>query len=522
MTTTTADLPLERLATAFRLAPLAVAAMLLSAECRADWKVTPQFDLRETYTDNVGLLRDEFARNQFITEAAPGLSVTAKTPRLEMEANARWRLFSYSDKGNDPNLRDSERNYRANGRAMLVDQFLYVDAGASSTRQSVSAFGQLQDNPYSGANRTDVSTWRISPYLQHRFGSFVTADLRYARDSVEAATGGFGSSVASSTAANLSSGTAFVDLGWYLSYNRQQLKEELTGDSTSQNSLVGLRYRVASHLALTTSAGYDNYDYAALGERTAGPSWSLGFIWTPSTRSKLEASFGHRYFGKTGSLAGTHRSRNIVWNLNYSDQVTTTRSQFLLPSAIDTAAMLDSLFAASYPDPVLRQQAVQAYIAATGLPLSLANSVNYLSNRYIRAKQLRGGAILRGARSSLTFSVFKDRREALSLQQSDSSLLGSQLATLNDNVNQRGVNFDAEYRLSPVTSLTASAYLVHAQSLETDITNNNRTWRLAASRRFSKHATGSVEARHVRGNLGFDQNSVYHENAIAASLSVVY
>jgi uncharacterized protein (PEP-CTERM system associated) len=522
MITTTADLPRARLSTTFKLAPLALAAMLLSAECRADWKVAPLFDLRETYTDNVGLQRDDLARNQFITEASPGLSVTAKTPRLEMEASARWRLFSYSDKGNDPNLRDSERNYRANGRAMLVDQLLYVDASASGSRQSVSAFGQLQDNPYSGANRTDVSTWRISPYLRHRFGSFATADLRYARDSVDASVGGYGSSVASTTSANLSSGTAFVDLGWYLTYSRQDLKEELTGDSTSQNSVAGLRYRIAPHFSLTTSAGYDNYNYVALGERNAGPSWSLGFIWTPSTRSKLEASFGHRYFGKTGSLAGTHRSRNIVWNLNYSDQVTTTRSQFLLPSSIDTAVMLDSLFSASYPDPVLRQQAVQAYIAATGLPSSLANSVNYLSNRYVRAKQLRGAAILRGARSSLTFSLFKDRREALSLQQSDSSLLGSQLARLNDNVNQRGVNIDAEYRLSPISSLTASAYLVRVQSLDTDITNNNRTWRLAASRLFSKHASGSVEVRHSRGNLGFDQNSAYHENAVAATLSVLY
>jgi uncharacterized protein (PEP-CTERM system associated) len=522
MTTTTADLPQARLSTVFRLAPLALAAMLLSNECRADWKVTPLFDLRETYSDNASLQRDDLARNQFITEASPGLNLTAKTPRLELAANARLRVFSYSDKNSDPNLRDSERNYQASGRAKLVDQLLYVEGSASSTRQSVSAFGQLADNPYSGANRTDVSTWRISPYLQHRFGSTATAELRYSRDSVEAATGGFGNSVASNTSANLSSGSAFVDLGWYLSYNRQQLKDELSGDSTSQNGLVGLRYRVASHLSLTSTAGYDKYSYSSLGGNTAGPSWTVGFIWTPSTRSKLEASFGHRYFGKTGSLAGTHRSRNIVWNLNYSDQVTTTRSQFLLPSSIDTAAMLDNLFSAAYPDPVLRQQAVQAYIAANGLPPSLANSINYLSNRYIRAKQLRGAAVLRGARSSLTLSLFKDQREALSLQQTDSSLLGSQLATLNDNVKQRGASISADYRLSAVSSLTASADLIRAQSLDTDITNNNRTWRLGASRRFGKHATGSIEARHVRGNLGFEQSAPYHENAVAATLSVLY
>jgi uncharacterized protein (PEP-CTERM system associated) len=522
MTTTTADLPQARLSTAFRLAPLALAAMLLSAECRADWKVAPLFDLRETYTDNVGQQRDDLARSQFITEASPGIKLSGSSPRLEMTATARWRLFSYSDKNNDPNLRDSDRSYQASGRAKLIDQLLYVDASASSTRQSVSAFGQLTDNPYSGANRADVSTWRISPYLQHRFGSTATVDLRYSRDSVDGAFGGFGRSVASNTSANLASGPAYTDLGWYLSYNRQELNEQVAGDSTSQNGLVGLRYRIASHWALTGTAGYDKYSYTALSESTSGPSWTLGFIWTPSTRSKLEASFGHRYFGKTGSLAGTHRSRHIVWNLNYSDQVTTTRSQFLLPASIDTAVMLDNLFSASYPDPVLRQQAVQAYIAATGLPTSLANSINYLSNRYIRAKQLRGAVILRGARSSVTFSLFKDQREALSLQQTDSSLLGSQLASLNDNVRQRGANISADYRLSALSSLQASTYLLRAQSLSTGITNNSTQLRLGATRRFGKHANGNVELRHSQGNLGIEQNARYRENAVAATLSVVY
>lgn len=510
------------MAAALRLAPLALAAMLLSNECRADWKFTPMLDLRETYSDNATQQRDELATNQFITEAAPGFTLTGKSPRLTLSAAGRWRQFSYSDKKDDPNLRDSERSYQASGRAMVVDQLFFVDAGASGMRQAVSAFGQLSNSPYVNANRTDVSTWRISPYLQHRFGSTATGELRYTRDSVESGVSGFGNSVGDAVSASLASGNSFTDLGWNLSYYRQDLDNDLSGKSTSENGMAGLRYRLIPRVMLTASTGYDDYRYATLGERTSGPSWSLGFIWSPSTRTNVEASFGHRYFGKTGSLAASHRTRHSVWSLDYSDQVITTRSQFLLPAAIDTASMLDRLFSSSFPDPVQRQQAVQAYMAASGLPPTLADSVNYLSNRYIRAKQLRGAAVFRGARSSLTFALFHDQRNALSLQQSDSSLLGSQLGTVNDNVRQRGANIDADYRLSANTTVQASGYLVRAQSPDTGVTNNNRQWRLGMSRAFSTNTRGNVELRHVRGNYGFSNDSVFHENAIAATLSVQY
>ena len=49
---------------------------------------------------------------------------------------------------------------------------------------------------------------------------------------------------------------------------------------------------------------------------------------------------------------------------------------------VDTAAMLDRLFGRPSRIRSLRQQAVQAYIAATGLPPRWSNSINFLSNRY--------------------------------------------------------------------------------------------------------------------------------------------
>jgi uncharacterized protein (PEP-CTERM system associated) len=503
-----------------KLAPLALAAMLLSAECHADWKLTPNVDLRETYTDNVGLQRDDVSHNAFVSQLSPGFNLTANGPRLTLSAEAQWNQYAYSD-NNAPNLTNSSRRYQATGRAMVVDDFLYVDASAGRQRQATSAFGPLSDNQFSNTNRTDISTWRISPYAVHRFGTTATGTVRFTRDSVDGGErNAFGSSVSSASSVDLVSGTAFTDLGWNVSYFRQNESNEIAGDSSSSTATLGARYRVLSHLNLTATAGYDDYDYAALGGRTAGRSWTAGFAWAPSARTSVEASFGHRYFGKTGSLASSYRTRNTVWSLNYSDQVTTTRSQFLLPAAIDTAAMLDRMFATNYPDPLQRQQVVQAYIAATGLPPTLANSINYLSNRYIRAKRLQGAAVFRGARSSMTLSVFASESNALSIQQSDSALLGSQAASLNDNVRQHGGSIDGEYRLSPRMTASGGFYLTNNESITTGLVNNTRQVRVALARRFDARTTGTVELRHGSGNVGGFNEDVYHENAIAAALSV--
>ncbi len=519
-----------RLGAALKLTPFALAAMLASgASHGADWRISPRLDLRETYSDNVGLQNGGDTRGSFISEVAPSINVSSNGPRLKVSADAGWNLYAYSDK-DVPNLQDSQRHYNGTAQAVVVDELLFVDAGASGSRQAISAFGPVSNNTFSSTNRTDISTWRISPYVRHRFGSTADMTLRYMRDSVDSGVAGYGSSMASTRSADISSGTRFTTFGWNLSYYHQDLDQHVVGssaptvggESSSENSTVGLRWGVIRRLSLTANAGYDKYEYPTLGESTRGRSWSAGFIWTPSTRTSVQASFGRRYFGKTGSLASSYRTQRSVWTLDYSDAVTTNRSQFLLPSSVDTAAMLDGLFAANFPDPVQRQQAVQAYIAATGLPPTLANSINYLSNRYIRIKRLQGAAVFRGARSNLTFTVYDEDRVALSTQQSDSALLLGQLATLNDNTTQRGASVNLDYRLAPRTNAFANLSVARSRSLSNDVVSNYNETRLGMNHRFAARSRGSLELRHTRGSLYLLNGGNYSENALVATFSIQY
>ncbi|RYF05320.1 MAG: TIGR03016 family PEP-CTERM system-associated outer membrane protein [Oxalobacteraceae bacterium] len=237
---------------------------------------------------------------------------------------------------------------------------------------------------------------------------------------------------------------------------------------------------------------------------------------------RVQASFGRRYFGKTGLLDANYRTQRTVWSLNYNDAVTTSRQQFLLPAAVDTAAMLDSLFASAYPDAAQRQQAVQAYMAAAGLPATLRDSINYLSNRYIRVRRLQGTAILRGQRSNLAFTLFRDQRNALSTQESDSALLLGQVISLNDDTKQRGASVNYDYRLSTRSNAYASMSTSRVESLTTRYTNNLNETRLGVNHRFDLRSQGSVELRHSRGRADLYNAGTYSENALSANLSVAF
>jgi uncharacterized protein (PEP-CTERM system associated) len=516
MTITTAKRPAAR---ALKLAPLAIAAMLLSAQARADWRFTPQVEVRETYSDNVALLPDNQAQSSWITEASPSFSLVENGPRLKLNANASWRTFAYSN-SDVPNLQNSTRQYNAQGQADLVDQLLYLDGGASSSRQAISAFGPI-DTPYSANNSTDIRTWRLSPYLRHRFGSTADLEVRYSRDSVSGGSTGYGDSTANTRSANLNSGTAYTNFGWNVSYYHQDLSDQYASDSSSQSSQVGARYLVVRRFAVTGTVGYDSYNYSALAGRTAGRSWTVGFDWQPSSRTSVKANWGRRYYGKTGSLDAQHRTPHTIWSLTYSDQVTTSRQQFLLPAAFDTAAMLDGLFASAFPDPTQRQQAVKAYIAQLGLPATLSDNINFLSNRYERDRHLQGNLTFRGARSSLVLSVFSDRRNGLSLSTTDSILLGNQMSSLNDDVKQHGASASFDYRLSSRTTASAALYALRASSPDTDAVSNNRSLRLSLTHAFATKVHGSLELRHVSGDYGVG-SAQYRENAIAAALAVAY
>jgi uncharacterized protein (PEP-CTERM system associated) len=501
------------------IAPALVLALLPSA-VRAAWQVTPSVELRETWSDNPSLRSDSEKRSQFITSVSPGVTVTNQTPRLQVSASYQLNAFKYS--GERVTGTDSvNSSLNASAKGMVVNDLLFFDAAAGITQTPISAFGPVGDNPYSSTNRSEVRSYRVSPYLVHGFGSFAVAQLRYTHDMVDSDAVGFARSTSDSLNLSLNSGPTFRTLGWGLQLNRANEEDGIAPKQINSKVLASLRYAMTRTFSLTGTGGYDKFDYESMGDSTQGASWSGGFSYNPSARTSLQMSAGKRYYGNSYFLAATHRSRYTVWSINYSDDVTRSRSNFLLPSAVDTAAMLNQLFMADFPDPALRALAVQAYIRALNLPRSLPNSTNYFSNRYMLQRQFNASVALRTARTTTMITLYKTRREALSLLRYDSTLFGGGQENINDNTDQTGLAVMADYRLGARTNVSLAATTSRSESRSGKFDDRNRQFRAHLSHTFSPKLSGGVELRRTSGGLAL-QGGSYSENAVAASLSMKF
>lgn len=508
-------------------AAVGLAALSLAPTSRAEWKFTPRLDLRETYSDNIMLAESGKERSQVVSELSPGFLLSNIGPRMDMTASYTKHLFKYADDdlgGGTSGVHGNTQQLQATLKARLLAESLFLESSASISQQGNSAFGPaLIDNGVPGSGfasgvSSEVKTYRVSPYYVQRFGSFARAELRYARDRVSSDNVSFGTSNGDSLSLNLTSGPAARLVGWGLSYNRQEVSDSIAAKSSNDNLNATLSYLYSPVLTLTVSAGYDQYDYQSQGGVTKGKSWSVGGIWTPSLRTRVQASIGKRYFGDSYSLVAMHRGRASVLSVNYSDAVTTTRSQFLLPSAVDTAALLDQMFQAAIPDAAARRQAVLAYIQSAGLPPSLANSINYLSNRYMLQKQATATAAFNGARGTLILSLVDARRNGLSLIDVDAGLLGASSNTLNENTHQTSASATANWRLSPYSSVNLGVNRNKSRSLATDRVDDYISYRINLTHQFARNLMGTAELRKVKGVTAVAGRD-YTENAVSASLA---
>jgi uncharacterized protein (PEP-CTERM system associated) len=484
-----------------------------------EWIITPSLGLEEAYSDNVKLAPRGSEESDWVSQINPRLSLTGTGPNLKVNANYQMQNLFHA-KNSIGQITEHQLN--ANARAKLIDDFFFMDGTATINQQNISALGTLAvDNTNVNSNRTDVRTYSIAPYLQHRFRDIASGELRYIHGKVTTGVGGLANSQTDNILLDLNSGTAFKTLGWGINYNKQRMNYtqsiQNVNDTGSESFSGTLRYLVTPHFALNATGGYEKYDYLSItGQKPEGSSLTAGFSWAPSARTNIEASAGHKYFGTTYSLKASFRAHRTSWSLNYTEDVTTTQSQFLLPSTIDTSAFLNNLWASSIPDPVQRQQIVNTFISSNGLPSSLADPVNYLTNQTFLQKLFQASVAMRGKRNTFMLSVYGMLRKSLTSSTLDSALLGASNFASNDSTRQVGVNVLWDWKLSSRTSANISANVSG-----TGGGNRLRSFQAGIARQFQSKLNGSVILRRTQQDS--DQIGVsYRENAIIASLLMAF
>jgi len=498
--------------TAFPLKSIAaaVALMLSSGAYAADWTIVPSVGVSETYTDNVNLAPKPLAKSDYVTEIMPSISFVENGPYVKANVNYAMQEIDYAENHAAAQFLNQ---LQAGAKVELIQDLFFIDSTASVSQQNISALGaQPTNNIYATNNRTTVRTYNISPYLTHAFDAFATSELRYAFASTSADSGGLSTVNSDTVSFNVNSGPAFRILGWGLQYSDQITHYQNEADVGMETVSGNLSYLIAPEFKLTATAGYDDNNYASLGGSTKGAYWTTGFDWTVSPRTSVVASAGHRYYGNTFSLVAATRSRTSIWNLSYNESVTSAQSQFGLPPTIDTANYLNQLLSGTISDATQRLQAVNNIIQQTGLPRSLASSVNYFTNSVFLQKQLQASVALHSPKTTLVVSVFDTQRDPLSAQQDIDIVLG------NDKTNQFGGSAVLSRRLSEHTSATVTLLASRVDDQTAGRIDRNQALKFGLTKQFSRKLSGTVELR--RDQFESSQAGIgYRENAIATFLN---
>jgi uncharacterized protein (PEP-CTERM system associated) len=499
------------------LAVLALLATQAAPAVAAEWRFTPTLDLRETYSDNINLAPSGSEQSSFITEVAPGFRLTGVGRRARLTASYQARGATYSNNAFGSNL----QNYlSATGNAELAEDLLFIDGSANISNLSTSPFGpQALDSSYATNNRSEVRTYTISPYARKRYGSLAQGELRYTHQGVSTDTPGFANYNSDRLNLNVANGEAFRVLGWNVAATREQSRYSSLDSVTSDYLNGGVSYALTEQFRVTGSAGYERYTYQSVADSPRGASWSVGFNWAPSSRTRLDASAGRRFYGSAYMLNGTHRSRHTTWNVSYNEDITTVGQQLANPGTVSTAAILNQAFLASIPDPVARAQAVDAFIRATGLPATLSTGSSGLSNRFFLQKRLQGSVALTSGKSTVVLSAFDTLRRPQTDVSNNSGLVGNGVLLFSDESRQKGVSGLWNFRLAPLTTMNLNAQYYRTYSLVTNRTDDNTLLTLGVSRQLSRNVSGTVQVRRYQGSSN-QSASDFRENAISAILSM--
>lgn len=491
---------------------LALAGLLLLAATAqaADWTFTAGVGAKETYTDNVRLSAGD-RKSDFITEIAPFVSASRKGARLEADVSYRMQNLFYAD---DATRNRTYHQLAARGKAELMDDELFLDATAAISQQLTSLLGPVGvDTASATGNLTNVSHITLSPYWQHRFGATANGLLRYTHSEVRSGSG-VGDSSSDGVIASLASGSAFGRASWRLYHSSQSIDYRSRPDVRFATTSASAGYALLPRVSVQATLGYDDNNYVPLGGRKSGGGfWQVGATWTPTVRTRIEASTGERYFGKTYGLRLDHRMRRTVWHAGYSRDVTTFTSQFTVPVTLSTAAFLDALYQSSIPDPLARAQFVQTLINTLNLPASVTDPINVLSQLVYLQKRFDASVAVSTAKTTTVLSYYDLSREALESGTTAGTLLAAGPFASSNTIKQRGLNLGIAWRLSTRLAATGNLGWMRNRFLTLGRTDDIKLVQLGLMRNFSPQLTGSLNLRHQQrdsdaGGVGFRENAL--------------
>ncbi|MDJ0808332.1 MAG: TIGR03016 family PEP-CTERM system-associated outer membrane protein [Gammaproteobacteria bacterium] len=448
----------------------------------ADWVVAPGIAVEQIFTDNAHL--DDTQEHESITSLKPRISLYRKAARSTVDIRYAPQYRHYWQETESNKL---VQFLQAEGDIELVENHFFIDGWATADQHTLDSSSRTGVDSVTGSDElTQVYTAGISPYLVSQLGAYVSMEARYGINRVEYSEETADSSTGHRADLVLGSGRSIKTLPWELHLEKSIVDyDDLQEDDEVTRARAEVAYQLNRQWALAAAMGYEKYELA-LNQDNDGEIWSVGFIYTPSSRSRLAAGFGERSFGDDYYLDFSHRSQRIVWTAGYQRDFVSARDEVLRPTLFDRQDAFGNLIR----DPVLTN------------PVRATRSGPTLDEGFYLLEAFNTKVVFSAARTSLALSaayIEREYEEVLLINDStETNLIGQFTRKLRPRLSgnlglrwtdhqEEGADYDqwtlsvgGNYQVGPKTTL--SVRLSHlerdADAVDSSYTENRASVRL--------------------------------------------
>ncbi|WP_162241756.1 TIGR03016 family PEP-CTERM system-associated outer membrane protein [Pseudorhodoferax sp. Leaf267] len=472
------------------------------------FSITPSLSLDWMWTDNIRLQTGDSKESDFVMTTRPGLRFLADGDRLKASVDYSLSRLSHA---RDRSLDRNQNTLDATGSYELVENFAFVDFSGNISQQTVSAFGQRSDNDAAfNANRTEVATYRLSPYVRGQLGDFASYQARYSRLSTRTK-----SQLALDYDSNdmslvLNGNSQQRVFSWSVDLSHQELDYSNGLSFESDRARMFLTHPITPQLAVSVIPGWESNNYAT-AEKDSRATIGGRVNWAASDRTSLSALLEKRFFGRAYSVDFEHRTPRTAWRYSNSRDASVTPNQLGTTSLGPLYDLLFFQFASVEPDPIRRAQLVQSFLLANGLNGNTNVNLGFLTSAVSLARRQDLSFTLLGRRDTLTFL----------LSQSENSRLLQNSGDLADSnfVRQHGFTITYSHRLTPESTLTVLGTQSRASGQLALQSSTLRALNVSLSTRLGKHTTATMALRRAQSN---NTLSSYSETAVRGGISLQF
>ena len=501
--------------------PVAVSLVLASAGAYAQQSgsdsipkralsIVPRFSITETLTDNVRLSNVD-QQAELITEISPGIRINVEGARLKSYFDYSLSKVLYAQNSSPNRTQNSLNTF---GTLEAVDNFAFVDFSGAISQQAISAFGtQSSSNASINTNQTEVSSYRLSPYLRGRLGSMASYDARYSRAVTHSGAVAGSDVITVDGVARISGSSAFRNLGWSADVSRQRIDYSAGRPTEADRLSLGLSYSVTPQLNVFANAGSEANNYTSFDKQRHGTG-GVGLNWSPSEASKVSASKDRRSFGDAHSLKFEHRTARTAWIFTDSKDVSATPSQTGIASLGAVYDLLYSQFASIEPNPVSRAQLVNAYLQANAISPNAAVISSFLTSAVSLQRRQDLSFALLGVRDTVTFISTRSESRRL-----DTLSTGVDDLTTSSLVRQRGFSVNYAHRLTPDYSLGVLSSQQDTSGVSSLQDTTLRLFNVNVTGKVGRTAFASIGARRA---VSSGNTTSYTETAVTGNLNVQF